>query len=184
MHTLHNIQVLRAFAALLVVLHHFLPQFDVMGGKNALVTFISTWGFTGVDIFFVISGFIMVYTSFDKERGYDVAKTFLIHRLSRIFLGYWPFFLAMLFTLYRYEPVHLQTLDIFGSFSLLNANMFQLVLPVSWSLSYELYFYMMFVLTFFLSQKQLSILLYHSLFYSLSLIVNFQILHFLTLIFY
>jgi len=159
MYTLHNIQVLRAFAALLVVLHHFLPQFNVMGGQNAIISFISTWGFTGVDIFFVISGFIMVYTSFDKERSYDNAKIFLIHRLSRIFLGYWPFFLAMLLTLYKYEPVHLQTLDIFGSFVLLNADMFQLILPVSWSLSYELYFYIMFVLTFFLSHKQLYIVI-------------------------
>lgn len=158
MTSLHNIQILRAIAAILVVLHHFLPQFNVMGGNNTWVSFISTWGFTGVDIFFVISGFIMVYTSFDKAPGFDHAKTFLIHRFSRIFLGYWPFFVAMLLFLFLSNPTHLQKLDIFGSFVLLNANMYQLILPVSWSLSYELYFYMMFVLIFFFSIKKRYIL--------------------------
>jgi exopolysaccharide production protein ExoZ len=50
-----------------------------------------------------------------------------------------------------YKKKQLAGLDLWGSFWLTNDNMFQLVLPVSWSLSYELYFYGLFSLTFFFS---------------------------------
>ncbi len=155
--TLHNIQVLRAFAALLVVMHHAYPHYKAMGGDVYSVQFISEWGFIGVDIFFVISGFIMAYTTFEKERGFKNATLFLKHRLLRIYLGYWPFFMAMLVLLFITNPSHLKSLDIVGSFFLLNVNMFELILPVSWSLSYELYFYFLFLFTFFLTVKQLRI---------------------------
>ena len=145
---LANIQMLRAFAAIAVVLHHAYPHYEAMGGSLPIVGAVSQWGFLGVDIFFVISGFIMAYTTFTKERTFDNATTFLKHRLFRIYLGYWPFFIMMLFALYWTNPQKLESLDIFGSLFLLNSNMFQLVLPISWSLSYELYFYILFVFTF------------------------------------
>jgi len=139
--TLNNIQMLRAVAALLVVFHHALPHYAAMGGKIALISSLSEWGFVGVDIFFVISGFIMAYTTFNKERTFDNAKTFFKHRLFRIYLGYWPFFFVMLLILFVTNPQKISDLDVVGSFFLINVDMFQLVLPISWSLSYELYFY-------------------------------------------
>ena len=145
---LNNIQMLRAIAALLVVFHHVLPHYMVMGGTLAVISVISKWGFLGVDIFFVISGFIMAYTTFNKERNFVNAKRFFKHRLFRIYLGYWPFFFIMLLILYVTNPQKLSDLDLFGSFFLVNADMFQLVLPISWSLSYELYFYFLFLFTF------------------------------------
>jgi len=154
-HELYNIQMLRAIAAILVLLHHAYPHYQAMGGKIALIGSISGWGFAGVDIFFVISGFIMAYTTFNKQRGIRNAGTFIKHRLFRIYLGYWPFFFVMLAALYVTDPMKLHSLDIAGSFFLTNADMFQLVLPVSWSLSYELYFYLLFLFTFFFSVKQL-----------------------------
>ena len=157
--TLHNIQVLRAFAALLVVMHHAYPHYKAMGGDLYSIQVISEWGFIGVDIFFVISGFIMAYTTFEKERGFENAILFLKHRMLRIYLGYWPFFVVMTILLFVTNPLHLERLDIVGSFFLLNANMFELVLPVSWSLSYELYFYFLFLFTFFLTVKQLRVLI-------------------------
>jgi len=61
----------------------------------------------------------------------------------------------MLFILFMKDPIHLEKLDLLGSFSLFQSNMFKLVLPVSWSLSYELYFYLLFTATFFLTRIQL-----------------------------
>ena len=152
---LQNIQMLRAFAALMVVMHHALPHYEAMGGTLGFVKSIGHWGFVGVDIFFVISGFIMAYTTFPKERTLENAKTFIKHRLFRIYLGYWPFFFMMLFIWYKKDPAKLHSFDLIGSFFLTNRDMFQLVLPVSWSLTYELYFYLLFLLTFLCSVKQL-----------------------------
>ncbi|MEA3492122.1 MAG: acyltransferase [Campylobacterota bacterium] len=153
--SLHNIQMLRAVAAIMVVMHHALPTYQAMGETLSTIDIVSKWGFAGVDIFFVISGFIMAYTTFNKERSLLNAKTFFKHRLFRIYLGYWPFFFVMLAALFMVNPQKLSSLDIVGSFFLTNVDMFQLVLPISWSLSYELYFYLLFLLTFFFSIKQL-----------------------------
>jgi len=152
---LSNIQMLRAAAAIAVVLHHAYPHYQAMGGDIQWIIIISQWGFMGVDIFFVISGFIMAYTTFGKARTVGNAKTFFKHRLFRIYLGYWPFFLLMLLAIFVTNPQKIESLDIFGSFFLTNADMFQLVLPVSWSLSYELYFYLLFLFTFIFSVRQL-----------------------------
>jgi peptidoglycan/LPS O-acetylase OafA/YrhL len=57
------------------------------------------------------------------------------------------------------NPQKLSELDLVGSFFLTNVDMFQLVLPISWSLSYELYFYFLFLFTFFFSIKQLYVLI-------------------------
>lgn len=157
--SLYNIQMLRAFAAILVIMHHTLPHYHAMGGSLSWINNISTWGFIGVDIFFVISGFIMAYTTFNKERTFLNAKIFFKHRLFRIFLGYWPFFIAMFLIILVSNPHKLTILDIFGSFLLINDDMFQLVLPVSWSLSYELYFYFLFLFTFLFTIKQLYLLI-------------------------
>jgi len=156
---LSNIQMLRAVAAVFVVFHHVLPHYMVMGGSLDFITSSLEWGFLGVDIFFVISGFIMAYTTFNKERTFSSAKTFFKHRLFRIYLGYWVFFIIMSVMLFITNPQKLFNLDILGSFFLINSNMFELVLPISWSLSYELYFYFLFIFTFFFSVKQLNILM-------------------------
>ena len=153
--TLNNIQMLRAIAALLVVFHHALPHYAVMGGEITLISSIGEWGFLGVDIFFVISGFIMAYTTFNKERTFLNAKIFMKHRLFRIYLGYWPFFFMML-VIGLYKDANF---DIIGSFFLTNTEMSKLVLPISWSLTFELYFYFLFLLTFLFSINKLYLLI-------------------------
>ena len=153
--TLNNIQMLRAVAALLVVFHHALPHYVIMGGSLSTVKIVSEWGFLGVDIFFVISGFIMAYTTFNKERTFNNAKTFFKHRLFRIYLGYWPFFFMMLM-IGLYKDANL---DIIGSFFLTSTEMSKLVLPISWSLTFELYFYFLFLLTFLFSINKLYLLI-------------------------
>lgn len=157
--SINNIQMLRAIAAILVVMHHFLPHYTAMGGDIAIIHTVSQWGFVGVDIFFVISGFIMAYTTLSKERTLSNAKTFIKHRLFRIYLGYWPFWILMFVSLSIANPLKLESLDIVGSIFLLNADMFKLILPISWSLSYELYFYLLFTFSFFFTVKKLQIIL-------------------------
>ena len=155
-HTIHMIQMLRGIAALMVLLYHLLPQYQAMGGKISIFNTLFQWGFIGVDIFFIISGFIMAYTTFDKERTLNNAKTFIKHRLFRIYLGYWPFFFIMFFSWYLFTD-NLKSLDVINSFFLTTQHIDKLVLPVSWSLGYELYFYFLFLFTFFFTKKKLYI---------------------------
>ncbi|MEG6190177.1 acyltransferase family protein, partial [Enterobacter roggenkampii] len=54
-----NIQAMRAIAAILVVLYHFAPHFSIATGSNIPNLLFSKWAFFGVDIFFVISGFVI-----------------------------------------------------------------------------------------------------------------------------
>ena len=146
--TLNNIQMLRGIASLLVVFHHLLPHYFAMGGDLKIIEYISSWGFLGVDIFFIISGFIMAYTTFNKPRNLSSAKTFLKHRLFRIYLAYWIFWIMAFAILYITNPQKIDSLNLISSFFLTEINMNKLVLPISWSLSYELYFYIIFAITF------------------------------------
>jgi exopolysaccharide production protein ExoZ len=73
--TIGAVQGLRAAAALMVVVAHVVPSFVI--------------GQAGVDIFFVISGFIMVYAS---ERAFGqpgASSLFISRRLIRIVPLYW-----------------------------------------------------------------------------------------------
>lgn len=86
-----NIQALRAVAALLVVVGHALHETETISalvGRAAPDLSFIYWGF-GVDIFFVISGFIMAYTSADLFGQRGAWRVFLTRRLTRIVPLYW-----------------------------------------------------------------------------------------------
>lgn len=59
-----SIQCLRGIAALMVVFHHVLHQ-----SPGFLALWPTEAGQAGVDLFFVISGFVMVYVTHDRERS-------------------------------------------------------------------------------------------------------------------
>jgi peptidoglycan/LPS O-acetylase OafA/YrhL len=145
-----NIQLLRGLAAILVFLHHALPHYEAMGGQLSWLKLVSQWGFTGVDIFFVISGYVIAHTTMTKKRTLANSIEFLRHRFLRIYLGYWPFLIIYLLLSLRFTSAKIDQFDIVGSVFLTSHDMFQLVLPVAWSLSFELYFYCFFLLTFLL----------------------------------
>lgn len=86
-----NIQALRAVAALLVVVGHALHETQAIStlvGRDAPDLSFIYWGF-GVDIFFVISGFIMAYTSAGLFGQRGAWRVFLTRRLTRIVPLYW-----------------------------------------------------------------------------------------------
>src|SRR5215471_1422417 len=83
-----NVQFLRAVAAMLVVVHHL----QAMVNANYGTEWSSRFGTFGVDVFFVISGFIMFYTNRTMRRG---AREFISNRLLRIVPLYWLATFAM-----------------------------------------------------------------------------------------
>ena len=78
---LRSIQILRGVAAGLVVIAHVIEHADWVSGDPVLIT-----GRFGVDIFFVISGFIITYITGD---GPFDPKVFAIRRIFRVVPLYW-----------------------------------------------------------------------------------------------
>jgi peptidoglycan/LPS O-acetylase OafA/YrhL len=139
---LYSLQYVRAFASLSVALYHFKPTFVGYGGPAGLAGLVDA-GYAGVDAFFVLSGFLMVWTS----RLEEAPAPFLLRRLARLYIGYLPIALALLlykyFTLGIQHQVH-QPIEVWSSLLLLNPNAYTAIIFPAWSLYYELLFYVAF----------------------------------------
>ncbi len=143
MNTLVNIQSMRGMAALWVFLHHSLGHFYAMNLSFKPFEWLAAYGFAGVDVFFVISGLVMAKTTEAKTPGWHTSQVFLIKRLFRIFLGYWPlFFMAWAANAY-FWPERLAQVDLLTSFLLWLPDGKELLITPAWSLTYELLFYVM-----------------------------------------
>ena len=146
-----NIQLLRFFAAFAIVLFHAVPVFR-LEEYGALFSWIRYFGFSGVDVFFVISGFIMWYTTHDR-RGRDQAFRFIKRRFARIYTGYWPYLVIALVILGLFDPAALARKDLAASVLLTPLPIPERVIPVSWTLTFELYFYLLFFALLFLGER-------------------------------
>ena len=143
---IHPIQYLRGVAALMVVWHHGVGQ---LPGLETYFPF--RFGTSGVDLFFVISGFIMVVTT----AGRDVTPTeFIARRFVRVVPLYWVLTLALAATallapsLFRSVTLTAgslaQSLLFIPHFSPSHAGMIWPVLVPGWTLNYEMFFYVVF----------------------------------------
>ncbi len=115
------------------------PQLPQM---NEVVRVFFSWGFIGVDIFFVISGCVMALTLRRGRGGVNGVVKFSVSRLARIYVGWWPIFFlywAWLGYIGQLGPDK----DLFNSFFLLLAPPQNLVTAVLWTLTFELYFYVL-----------------------------------------
>ncbi|EIE3222533.1 acyltransferase [Salmonella enterica subsp. enterica serovar Typhimurium] len=151
---LESLQILRGLAALSIVLYHYrfymVPDKADMTIPNKLFG----WGSIGVDLFFVISGFIMVYITNGKQAGMASWKAFITGRLFRILPTYYVILLITFFINGAMSIFHYQDkVD-----NLISAITFipYLISPapfyidpdgmynIRWTLNYELYFYIVF----------------------------------------
>ncbi|QLJ65583.1 acyltransferase [Serratia marcescens] len=141
-----GLQWLRAVAVLLVVGWHVMVKANVLNITSKQYFAI---GNAGVDLFFIISGFIMAYTLQKKENG----CTFFVKRLARIFPLYWLFSLAALIV-YLYNPnmvnSHAEHTTIFNSFTLFPVENHAMLIDVGWTLRYEFIFYTILSICLFL----------------------------------
>jgi peptidoglycan/LPS O-acetylase OafA/YrhL len=121
------------------------PSFGLLGPFGEI-------GYFGVDIFFVISGYIMWHSTralHGPLHGFD----FAYRRASRIYSGYWPYFLIALVISASLMPQNLDQKDLLGSFFLTRTPIPELLIPVAWTLSFELYFYLLFTLLILLPER-------------------------------
>jgi len=151
---LYNIQFLRFVAAMLVVLYHSATQLP--GNDSVFQLVFSTGaslGFAGVDIFFVISGFIMAHTA-SGQSGLTMSFDFARRRLARIFSGYWPFFVLAVAIFGLFRAGHFADSNLLKSFFLWPQSLNHTLLEITWTLSYELYFYLLFSLLILFSNPR------------------------------
>lgn len=150
----YNIQALRSVAVLLVVVFHFAGIEQIYGQGPNLFPRFTDIGASGVDIFFVISGFIMSTITRGQFENFKNAFTFLFHRITRIYPLYWFYTIVFLVSLLISDVIQRKTsvkfpYDYLPAFLLLPQNAPN-ILAVSWTLIYEIYFYfVMAVLLFF-----------------------------------
>lgn len=132
------IQALRAFAAMLVVMNHYPGRFTTFAH-----------GYVGVDLFFVISGLIMVVTTNTKNLTTEYAYDFLIKRFSRIVPYYAIMTIIALAVTYKAHDYsgHQALIHTIKSIILVPMWDRQPVLEPGWTLSFEMYFYFIFFLS-------------------------------------
>jgi len=157
---LDSIQVLRAVAAIGVVFTHAITRLSTSfpgASEHALFTGLGgqlTVGDAGVDLFFVISGFIMLHVHRNDFGRPGAPLRFMLRRILRIVPIYWLLTtLALVFLIFapqlfttHYRGIYLPW--IVGSYLFLpiappdwNATP---VVGVGWTLNYEMFFYAVF----------------------------------------
>ena len=159
MSKIQNIQALRGIAVLSVVFFHLLTIEQKYGGSRTILPDLLQFGLFGVDLFFVISGFVMVTVTRGKFQIPRQALKFIYHRAARIYPTYWVYSILVLIV-FLLRPTWVNNsqgnqVDILSSFLLLPSHTLPLVM-VGWTLIHEMYFYLIFFLMFLLiSERQL-----------------------------
>jgi exopolysaccharide production protein ExoZ len=159
--SLVSIQVLRAVAALGVLVHHVANEITGKFGlsfpfKNIIV------GAGGVDLFFVISGFVMVYASESLFARPGAPRIFLLRRLARVAPLYWSvtaILVGYLFVAHRiFPPPSFSTEGVIATFAFLPyPRLDGWIAPVhvlGWTLNYEMFFYVVFAAAILLPRRR------------------------------
>jgi exopolysaccharide production protein ExoZ len=146
--SIESIQWLRGFAALAVVVFHAASRFDV--GFQI--------GSAGVDVFFVISGFIMQYTTASDA---VTPGTFLHRRIARVVPFYWlvtcgtagaAMVVPSLFPHLKVTLGHVILSLLFISHQAPDGSPFPVIAP-GWTLNLEMFFYACFAASMLLARR-------------------------------
>lgn len=144
-----SLQYLRGVAALLVVYFHSLTQLKNAGHENIYLPII---GESGVDLFFVLSGFVMWLTTANRKIG---PVEFIVKRIKRIVPIYWILTLvaALLALLFGdlmkstvFDASHLvKSLFFIPAYNPAPAvnGIYPVIIP-GWTLNFEFFFYLIF----------------------------------------
>ena len=141
-----SIQVLRALAALMVVSFHLMTEERKVRGTGGWLSGHFAIGNAGVDLFFVISGFIMVSVCREHFGSWRAIPRFLYRRVLRIYPLYWLVTLAI-FGLLALRSMSTSRTELEIAQALLLLPGYRLpILPVAWTLIHEMWFYLVFAL--------------------------------------
>jgi len=141
---LNLLQVIRGLAAVLVVFHHVCSSSEVYFNAVWLYDFFNSS--RALDIFFVLSGFIITYIHFNDLHERTNVKAFFIKRFNRIYPIFWIVslvYLAFYMAVKTYSVHDLSSGFMIKSFLLIDTKIPPMV-RVAWTLCYEVIFYLVF----------------------------------------
>ncbi|MDO7786778.1 acyltransferase family protein [Desulforamulus aquiferis] len=155
-----NLQIFRGLAAVMVLVCHanLIVDKDLFNGLLVV-------GRCGVDFFFVLSGFIIYYANYSIIGNPAQFNKYIRRRFNRIYPIYWVYTLmtiAVHFVLLHFTGkgliywISINLDNILRTFSLYPVNTAILeapIIPVAWTLTYEILFYFMFSLLILLKPK-------------------------------
>lgn len=151
-----SIHAVRAIALLSILVVH-LREVELKYSHGP--QFIGDWVLAAngsIDVFLVFCGLILTSLYLRKAGDRDYLKSFLYSRFTRIYPTYW-FFTLLVLPLYLVLPSMVNAsegsrVDVLFSLLLLPDRNLPLV-PVAWTIHHELYFYLVFALTFVLPRR-------------------------------
>ncbi len=147
--TIHNVQYLRFLAAAAVLFSH---TADLLLPASSIIRAVP-WT-AGVDLFFVISGFIMAWLTEGQFGRAGAAPRYLLRRAIRIVPAYWFFTAVMILTVLLFGKYVRNTtatpVQIFTSLAFIpwprGDGAINPILSQGWTLNYEAFFYGCFAL--------------------------------------
>ena len=160
---LDNLQILRALAATTVVALHAMHETESLGptvGRPPVTLPNSHLAF-GVDIFFALSGFIMMHTAGQEFARAGAPTRFFLRRCARVIPLYWLLTTVMLIGA-AFAPSLLNTpigdlLHVAASYLFIpdarGAGEVRPVVALGWTLNYEMMFYAMFAIALTTSRR-------------------------------
>lgn len=149
--TLIGLDLVRAVAAALVMFVHYDKFFLHHFGYSPFQS-VSHFGGIGVDYFFLLSGFLMYYLHQRDWGNRSAAPAYAVKRFARIYPMYWVSLLMTLgLSLFISSPIYPVGVDwLYNLFLVTPNDPSSRILGVSWTLTHEIVYYMMFGLTLFL----------------------------------
>ncbi len=162
---IYSIQILRAFAAWAVAMLHFVQIYGSSGNYfQPIPKAFNGFGAGGVDLFFVISGFVMFVTT--REKPYSPFE-FISNRIARIAPAYYFVTVVAIFVVYIDKNFFLSRwmgtplLDFqFILKSLLfiptpnpPSGLYMPFFTLGWTLNYEMFFYILFTISLFFKKN-------------------------------
>lgn len=142
-----SLQIVRSFAMLLVLFAHIDIFSNAVLKSPFIFGFFRLWGGAGVDLFFVLSGFIITFIHREDIGKKTKSIPYLIKRFTRIYPTYWAVNLIII-------PLHF-IFPLFGAGDETQINKILTsiflypdktapIVHAAWTLSNEVYFYLMF----------------------------------------
>jgi peptidoglycan/LPS O-acetylase OafA/YrhL len=151
-HKIQSIHYLRGIAALMVVGFHFRAPLNALPYAPNLGNIVFGSGAFGVDLFFIISGFIIAMST---ERNSGILS-FMSKRFFRIYPAFIFVFLIGSLTVYSNNSLSSllrSGLLIHKDYNQISPSFGYNILGPAWTLTYEIYFYTVFLLSMSFSHK-------------------------------
>jgi exopolysaccharide production protein ExoZ len=140
---LASLQAGRAAAALAVVAFHAGYSVEKFAPEPRAVAAGLSFGYLGVDFFFVLSGFIIYYVNHARRHRPGWTRLYAESRLTRIYIPYWPVGIGIALA-YMLLPGSRDTHDYWSWLPTLTLAPFgRPALSVAWTLQHEILFYLL-----------------------------------------